>query len=226
MSARRRRRARRSRSGAAFGGEARDRGDRAGRLSSNVGDDLQLDSLERLRPVLDAVAAVGRSSGVYLVGGTVRDILLREPGFDVDLAVEGDGQAFAQALAQELAGSASRMTPSARPSSSTATASTSTWSPPAASVTTRRRCCRPSSLRRPGRPLPPRFRHQRDGGRADGRGRRPARRPVRGQARPGARTIRVLHDGSFVDDPTRSSGRFATRAATASSWTSTPPARP
>ena len=63
-------------------------------------DDLQLESLERLRPVLHAVVAVAEDKGVYLVGGTVRDILLGEPGFDVDLTVEGDGQAFAQALAQ------------------------------------------------------------------------------------------------------------------------------
>ena len=61
-----------------------------------MGDDLQLESLERLRPVLDAVAAVADGRAVYLVGGTVRDILLGEPGFDVDLAVEGDGQAFAE----------------------------------------------------------------------------------------------------------------------------------
>ena len=61
-----------------------------------VNDALARD--ERLRPVLDAVSGVGRS-GVYLVGGTVRDILLGESAFDVDLAVEGDGQEFAQALA-------------------------------------------------------------------------------------------------------------------------------
>ena len=33
--------------------------------------------------------------GVYLVGGAVRDVLLGEPTFDIDLAVEGDGVAFA-----------------------------------------------------------------------------------------------------------------------------------
>ena len=60
---------------------------------------------ERLRPVLDAtLRAAGDQGGVYLVGGTVRDLLLGEPGFDVDLAVEGDGQAFARALAAELGG--------------------------------------------------------------------------------------------------------------------------
>ena len=74
--------------------------------NAGVESDLQLESIERLRPVLDAVAAVAGGRGVYLVGGTVRDILLGEPGFDVDLAVEGDGQAFARELAQELGGRA------------------------------------------------------------------------------------------------------------------------
>ena len=36
--------------------------------------------------------------GCYLVGGAVRDLLLGAPGFDVDLAVEGDGIAFATEL--------------------------------------------------------------------------------------------------------------------------------
>src|SRR6185436_20393826 len=77
------------------------------RQNGRMEDDRVNDALardERLRPVLDAVSGVGRS-GVYLVGGTVRDILLGESAFDVDLAVEGDGQEFAQALAKELAGS-------------------------------------------------------------------------------------------------------------------------
>ncbi len=42
--------------------------------------------------------------GVFLVGGTVRDILLGEPGFDVDIAVEGDAIALARALAEALDG--------------------------------------------------------------------------------------------------------------------------
>ena len=64
----------------------------------------RLDALPRLRPVLDAVAAVREGEGIYLVGGTVRDILLDEPGFDVDLAVEGDGVRFAEALARRIGG--------------------------------------------------------------------------------------------------------------------------
>ena len=60
---------------------------------------------ERLRPVLDAVVAVSDGyEGVYLVGGSVRDILLGEPSFDVDVVVEGDAIALAQALAEQLDG--------------------------------------------------------------------------------------------------------------------------
>src|SRR5438876_4420273 len=62
---------------------------------------------EHLEPVLDAVTAVSEPyEGVFLVGGTVRDILLGEPGFDVDIAVEGDAIAFAESLAGALGGRA------------------------------------------------------------------------------------------------------------------------
>jgi tRNA nucleotidyltransferase (CCA-adding enzyme) len=61
--------------------------------------------LEHLAPVWEAVSAVSEDyDGVYLVGGTVRDILLGERGFDVDVAVEGDAVAFAEALAEALGG--------------------------------------------------------------------------------------------------------------------------
>lgn len=64
----------------------------------------RLAALPRLQPVLHAVAAVREGERVYLVGGTVRDILLDEPGFDVDLAVEGDGVRFAEVLARRIGG--------------------------------------------------------------------------------------------------------------------------
>jgi tRNA nucleotidyltransferase (CCA-adding enzyme) len=67
----------------------------------------ELARLERLRPAFEAIAAVGEGhEGVYLVGGTVRDILLGERSFDVDIAVEGDAIAFAHALADALGGRA------------------------------------------------------------------------------------------------------------------------
>ena len=65
----------------------------------------ELARLDRLAPVFEAVAAIGEHyEGVYLVGGTVRDILLGERSFDVDIAVEGDGIAFARELARALSG--------------------------------------------------------------------------------------------------------------------------
>jgi tRNA nucleotidyltransferase (CCA-adding enzyme) len=65
----------------------------------------ELAALERLQPVFEAVAAVSEPfEGVYLVGGTVRDILLGERSFDVDIAVEGDAIALAHALAAVLGG--------------------------------------------------------------------------------------------------------------------------
>ena len=41
---------------------------------------------------------------LYAVGGFVRDILLRSPNLDLDMVVEGDAIAFAEALARELGG--------------------------------------------------------------------------------------------------------------------------
>jgi tRNA nucleotidyltransferase (CCA-adding enzyme) len=63
---------------------------------------LAVPGLER---VFEAVPAVGEGfEGVYLVGGAVRDLLMDEPSFDVDVAVEGDGIAFGRALAKALGG--------------------------------------------------------------------------------------------------------------------------
>jgi tRNA nucleotidyltransferase (CCA-adding enzyme) len=71
------------------------------------GPDLgeRLLGLEGLQPVFEAVQAVSEPfEGVYLVGGAVRDVLMGEPNFDVDIAVEGDGIALGQALARALGG--------------------------------------------------------------------------------------------------------------------------
>jgi tRNA nucleotidyltransferase (CCA-adding enzyme) len=65
----------------------------------------ELRALDRLAPAFAAIGRAGGSfGGVYLVGGTVRDILLGEPGFDVDIAVEGDAIELARRLAEELDG--------------------------------------------------------------------------------------------------------------------------
>ena len=67
--------------------------------------------IERLQQILPAIQAVAAAyDGVYLVGGAVRDVLLGEQSLDLDLMVEGDAIAFAR----ELAARARRALPSAR----------------------------------------------------------------------------------------------------------------
>jgi tRNA nucleotidyltransferase (CCA-adding enzyme) len=66
----------------------------AGRLGGLGLDDLFAE--------VQAVAAAYR--GVYLVGGAVRDLLLEEQVCDIDIAVEGDGIEFARELAARLGG--------------------------------------------------------------------------------------------------------------------------
>jgi tRNA nucleotidyltransferase (CCA-adding enzyme) len=65
----------------------------------------QLTRLEPLAGVFEAVSTASEPfDGVYLVGGSVRDVLLGEPSLDVDIAVEGDAIAFARTLADRLHG--------------------------------------------------------------------------------------------------------------------------
>jgi tRNA nucleotidyltransferase (CCA-adding enzyme) len=65
----------------------------------------ELSGLTELAPVFEAVAAASEPyDGVYLVGGTVRDILLGEPNFDVDIAVEGDAIGLARSVADAIGG--------------------------------------------------------------------------------------------------------------------------
>ncbi len=58
---------------------------------------------ERLRAAIGN-AAESCSATVYVAGGAVRDLLLGRPTLDADLVVEGDGIAVARMLADELAG--------------------------------------------------------------------------------------------------------------------------
>ena len=71
-------------------------------VAANLAGPLGELGLDWLLRHIQAVAAGVR--GVYLVGGAVRDLLLGEPGFDVDIAVEGDGIALAGELAERLKG--------------------------------------------------------------------------------------------------------------------------
>src|ERR671924_133433 len=165
----------------------------------------ELRSLRHLAPVWEAVAAVSEEyEGAYLVGGTVRDILLGEPNFDVDVAVEGDAVAFAEALAGALGGriKAHRKFGTAvvlygeGGRVDVVTARTEFYDAPAALPTVEHATIREDLFRRDftinamavslqaadfGRLVDP------FGGRRDLEN----------------RTIRVLHNLSFIDDPTR-----------------------
>jgi tRNA nucleotidyltransferase (CCA-adding enzyme) len=165
----------------------------------------QMRASSRLREATEAVGALGhRADGVYLVGGTVRDILLGEQSFDVDIAVEGDAIAFAYALAQALGG---RATPhdkfgtavisyGDREHIDVVTTRTEFYDAPGALPTVERAGLREDLYRRdftinamaaslaPG-----------DFGRLVD--------PFGGRSDLEARVLRVLHNLSFIDDPTR-----------------------
>jgi tRNA nucleotidyltransferase (CCA-adding enzyme) len=62
-------------------------------------------AVAHVEPVFAAIAELESSvDGVYLVGGAVRDVLLGAESFDVDIAVEGDAIGFGRALAGALGG--------------------------------------------------------------------------------------------------------------------------
>jgi len=86
-----------------FPGEEREPGEAAVRsVSSLLANRLP----PRIQDLLRLAGTVGDEVGakVYAVGGFVRDLLLRHENLDVDLVVEGDGIAFAEALGRRVAG--------------------------------------------------------------------------------------------------------------------------
>jgi tRNA nucleotidyltransferase (CCA-adding enzyme) len=167
------------------------------------------DLAERLRALAglgDLWRAVETCAGeerVYLVGGAVRDLLLGEPSFDIDLAVEGDGVAFAERLAERLGGrmhshekfhTAVVLTDEVRVD--VATARTEHYEYPAALPTVERSTLRQDLFRRDFtiNAMAVALTGERFGELVD---------PYRGFADLDARVVRVLHPLSFIDDPTR-----------------------
>ena len=165
----------------------------------------ELDGLARLRTLADAVASLGdRAAGVYLVGGTVRDILLGEESFDIDIAVDGDAIELARSLAATLEG---RMTPHERFGTAVVlyrdgervdvvTTRTEFYDAPGALPTVERAGLREDLFRRDftinamAVSLQPA-----DYGRLVD--------PFGGRTDLAAGLLRVLHNLSFIDDPTR-----------------------
>lgn len=61
---------------------------------------------DRLRDLFRRLGAIGDQMGysIYAVGGLPRDLLLNRPNLDVDVVVEGDGIAFSKAFVQQEGG--------------------------------------------------------------------------------------------------------------------------
>jgi tRNA nucleotidyltransferase (CCA-adding enzyme) len=172
-------------------------------LAGSLADELR--QIDALAGLLEAIAGLGeRVAGVHLVGGTIRDVLLGEESFDVDIAVEGDAIAFSRALADALGG---RVTPHEKFGTAVVqygdgeridvvTTRTEFYDSPGALPTVERAGLREDLRRRD-------FTinamavslHPVDFGRLVD--------PFGGRADLDARVLRVLHNLSFIDDPTR-----------------------
>jgi tRNA nucleotidyltransferase (CCA-adding enzyme) len=168
----------------------------------------ELSGLEHLQEVFEAVAAVSEPyDGVYLVGGTVRDIVLGERNFDVDIAVEGDGIELARSLADALSG---RVRPHRKFGTAVVlygeeatgervdvvTARTEFYDAPAALPTVEHATIREDLFRRDFtiNAMAVSLKGEDFGRLVD---------PFQGRRDLEAKTIRVLHNLSFIDDPTR-----------------------
>ena len=165
-----------------------------------------MDIAAYLGPELDqALARVAEPyDGVYLVGGTVRDILLGRPNFDVDVAVEGDAIEFARTLASELGG---RCHPHGQFGTAVVhygegkhvdavTARREVYATPAALPTVEPAGIQEDLFRRD-------FTINAMALSLKARGHGELVDPYDGQADLDQGVVRVLHDESFVDDPTR-----------------------
>jgi tRNA nucleotidyltransferase (CCA-adding enzyme) len=166
----------------------------------------ELEDLTELAPVFEAVAAAAEHyEGVYLVGGTVRDILLHEPSFDVDVAVEGDALALARTLADALGG---RVRPHEKFGTAVVvygpdekhvdvvTARTEFYDAPGALPSVEHATIREDLFRRDFtiNAMAASLKGDDFGRLVD---------PFGGRRDLEARTLRVLHNLSFIDDPTR-----------------------
>lgn len=163
-----------------------------------------------------APSASTTSEPVYLAGGWVRDRLLGRPPRDLDLLVEGDGLAFARRLAAAVGGElrahpgfgTAVVLPPEGPPVDVTSARSETYPRPAALPVVapgtleqdlHRRDFRVNAMALPlGPPDDPA--RERDG---DAGLRERVIDPFGGRGDLAARRLRILHDRSFHDDPTR-----------------------
>jgi tRNA nucleotidyltransferase (CCA-adding enzyme) len=172
----------------------------------NLGRELV--ELERFEPVLDALPGPA-----FLVGGTVRDLLLgTPPRFDFDLVVVGEAAAYAEQLAERLRG---RVTTHDRFGTAVvqygdrahvdvASARTETYAPPGALPDVAPAASIEDDLARRDFTINAIAVALPNGEVVD---------PHRGAEHVRDRLVRVLHEESFVDDPTRifRAARYETR---------------
>jgi tRNA nucleotidyltransferase (CCA-adding enzyme) len=165
----------------------------------------ELSGLTELGEVFESVAAASEPyDGVYLVGGTVRDILLGEPNFDVDIAVEGDAIGLARSVADALGG---RVRAHSKFGTAVVvygddqridvvTARTEFYDAPAALPSVEHATIREDLFRRDFtiNAMAVSLKGEDFGRLVD---------PFHGRRDLEAKTIRVLHNLSFIDDPTR-----------------------
>ncbi|MCY3556260.1 MAG: hypothetical protein OXH56_13180 [Gemmatimonadetes bacterium] len=141
---------------------------------------------------------------LYLVGGTVRDLLLGRTRTDIDLAVEGDGMAFADRLARAFE---VRSTPNPRFLTATvempgghsldvATARSETYERPGALPRVASATMDVDLARRD-------FTINAMAVSLNGRSFGELVDPFEGRADLRKKRVRILHDWSFIDDPTR-----------------------
>jgi tRNA nucleotidyltransferase (CCA-adding enzyme) len=177
-------------------------------VTANAIDVARLPGMDRLLPALDGLPPA------YLVGGAVRDLLLGASSVDLDVALEGDATAAAWELAERLAGRAT-----VHERFGTATVRADDGFAVDLAGTRRERYAAPGALPEV-EPAP----LVDDLARRDftinamavglsGGDLGAMHDPHGGEADLRAGLVRVLHGGSFVDDPTRllRAVRYATR---------------
>ena len=145
-----------------------------------------------------------RGVSVYLVGGVVRDLLLKRENWDLDLTVEGDGIAFAKLVADRHGSglavferfATARLSFKSGLKMDIATTRRESYAQPALLPTVQPASIEEDLSRRDFtiNAIAVQLNQRQFGRLLD---------PYGGQRDLRARTIRVLHEGSFQDDPTR-----------------------